>query len=99
MNYIRLSFLVLSMLLLFLYSVILTEYVAIEPRVCVCLCVCVCVCLCIFVCFCEFIICSIVCFCLILIVIMQWDPDITSSDVTDIQCSSHGFQVPMGSFQ
>ena len=28
--------------LLFLYSVILTEYVAIEPRVCVCVCVCVC---------------------------------------------------------
>ena len=30
--------------LLFLYSVILTEYVAIEPRVCVCVCVCVCLC-------------------------------------------------------
>ena len=29
---------------LFLYSVILTEYVAIEPRVCVCLCVCLYVC-------------------------------------------------------
>ena len=27
-----------------LYSVILTEYVAIEPRVCVCVCVCVFVC-------------------------------------------------------
>ena len=30
----------------FLYSVILTEYVAIEPRVCVCVCVCVSVCVC-----------------------------------------------------
>ena len=30
----------------FLYSVNLTEYVAMDPRVCVCLCVCVCVCLC-----------------------------------------------------
>ena len=30
---------------LVLYSVILTEYVAIEPRVCVCACVCACVCL------------------------------------------------------
>ena len=29
---------------MFLYSVILTEYVAIEPRVCVCACVCACVC-------------------------------------------------------
>ena len=31
----------------FLYSVNLTEYVAMNPRVCVCLCVCVCVCVCV----------------------------------------------------
>ena len=43
----------------FLYSVILTEYVTIEPRVCVrvsvCLCVCVSVCLCVCVCECVFV--------------------------------------------
>ena len=34
----------------FLYSVILTEYVAMEPGVCVCMCVCLCVCVCMCVC-------------------------------------------------
>ena len=34
----------------FLYSVNLTEYVAMEPRVCVCVYVCVCVCVCMCVC-------------------------------------------------
>ena len=33
-------FLLIFVILLFLYSVILTEYVAMEPRVCVCVCVC-----------------------------------------------------------
>ena len=33
--------------LLFLYSVNLTEYVAMEPRVCVCMYVCMCVCVCV----------------------------------------------------
>merc|ERR1712074_404214 len=37
----------------FLYSVNLTEYVAMDPRVCVCLCVCVSVCLCVCVCVCH----------------------------------------------
>ena len=32
---------------IFLYSVILTEYVAMESRVCVCVCVCVYVCVCV----------------------------------------------------
>merc|ERR1712074_95864 len=34
----------------FLYSVNLTEYVAMDPRVCVCLSVCLCVCVCVCVC-------------------------------------------------
>ena len=36
----------LEKILLFLYSVNLTEYVAMEPRVCVCMYVCMCVCMC-----------------------------------------------------
>ena len=36
----------------FLYSVNLTEYVAMEPRVCVCMYVCVCVCVYVCVCVC-----------------------------------------------
>ena len=36
----------------FLYSVNLTEYVAMEPRVCVCMCVCMYVCVCVCVCVC-----------------------------------------------
>ena len=39
----------------FLYSVILTEYVAIEPRVCVCMCVCVCACMCLCMCVCIYV--------------------------------------------
>ena len=36
------------------YSVILTEYVAMEPRVCVCVHVCVCVCMYVCVCVCIY---------------------------------------------
>ena len=39
-----------SLLNKFLYSVILSEYVAMEPRVCVCMCVCMCICVCVCVC-------------------------------------------------